>query len=275
MPRRYFCGVGAPLQIGDQRPQRGEPLDEPRPRPAEERLRDGHHPPLLHEAQALPARPSEHDLGPIMGEGHPAPGDDHRVRRERHGVFVVQRRALDVAVAERVLGASGEQEVIHPASAPGGDDRLRPPLDEDARGPGGGGAGDGADGREQRLGERAGPLGHAEGGTDREDVLGGVGDGPGREGEQGEATGLEGGHHVLVAGDGERGEHEVRAQRGDLLRVYREVLADAGEGSHHVRREVGVLVHPDEEVGAAERADDLGVGAGEGHDAHGSSEGRG
>ena len=71
-----------------------------------------------------------------------------------------------------------------------------------------------------------------------------------------------------MSGHGEGGEHEVGLERRDALDVGSEVGTDARQAADHRRREVGVVVDADQEVLAAERAHDLGVGAGERDDAH-------
>ena len=66
----------------------------------------------------------------------------------------------------------------------------------------------------------------------------------------------------LVPRNGERREDEVGLEPLHALDVDAEIRTDLRQASHHFDRVVGVVVDADEEISAAERADDLRVRAG-------------
>ena len=76
-------------------------------------------------------------------------------------------------------------------------------------------------------------------------------------------------HHLLVARHGERREHQVRLQRLHALDIDVQVGADLRKRGDDVLWEVRMIIHAHEQMPAAQRADDLGVRAGQGDDSHG------
>ena len=111
--------------------------------------------------------------------------------------------------------------------------------------------------------------GPADGAADQLDVLGRAGD-VGREDDQDRdaqvAQLLDGLGRVEVVA---AGDHEVRAQRDDLLDVDRAELGDVGDGGGGLRVRGEVLHLADDAVAHAEREQRLGRGGGQRHDLRG------
>ena len=221
---------------------------------------------MPHEREVLPSLVAKHHLGAVFVRFDATPREHDRVGRELRDLPVGHRAALVLLVAERGTSSGRADHVGCPGEAPGCDHRLGPPLHEDGRSP------LGRVGRVERsthLGhERLGSVRDAEQSSDLTDVAVDVFERHRLRRDESQPRRLQALHDPLVSGHGERGEHQFRLERGDLLDVDVEVRADLRQGLYDVFRMIGVVVHADQEIGAAERTHDLGIRAGEGDDTH-------
>ncbi|MDP0880973.1 hypothetical protein, partial [Klebsiella variicola] len=75
---------------------------------------------------------------------------------------------------------------------------------------------------------------------------------------------------ALVARHRQGGDHQVRLQGLHALDIDIQVRADPGQLRNDLGREILMIIDADQPVGPAQGADDFGVRAGVGDDAHGS-----